>query len=573
MELALYPKYIFRSLFVHGRQDFFSAGYKLLHPECRRRGMTPWQHYVTEGRRKGFDNGSHPSETIFFSEGYLLEYPDIKAAGIDPWHHYAEKGLAEGRDNGLHPGDRDFFAAGYLEMYPDVAGAGMDPWHHYVLKGKKEGSDNGLHPGGRDFFAAGYLEMYPDAARSGMDPWHHYVLKGKKEGRDNGLHPADQIFSARCYLEMYRDIAKSGVDPWHHYVLIGKKEGRHKKRAATFQSYTDWVFDLSSNKRFFVPDDDRLYIRHPGDPKIFAYYLPQFHAIPINDQNYGKGFTEWTNVTRATPLFKGHYQPKVPYDLGFYSLDHAEVLERQAALARQYGIYGFCFYYYWFGGNKVMEKPLRLFLNSKIDFKFHLMWANENWSKLWDGGSREMILEQKQVDPSMAEIFYKDIRSYITDRRYERIDNRPVFAIYRPNFFDRLLFCEFLERLNKLARMDGFDGFYFLGTNYRSFAEPERYGLEGLIEFPPHGLWDIGQAFDVEWFNLKANAGIIDLHEWIKNQYFIDEKPFKVFKCCFPHWDNSPRKAYSYGSIFRMQKDDFYNTVSAVIRWDVLPLL
>ena len=184
-----------------------------------------------------------------------------------------------------------------------------------------------------------------------------------------------------------------------------------------------------------MPDDDRSYERHPDDPKIFAYYLPQFHAIPINDQNYGRGFTEWRNVARATPLFRGHCQPNVPYDLGFYSLDHAEILERQAALARKYGIYGFCFYYYWFGGNKVMEKPLRLFLDSRIDLKFHLMWANENWSRLWDGGNREIILEQKNVDPAAADIFYKDIRPYIKDRRYEKINNRPVFAIYRPNFF------------------------------------------------------------------------------------------------------------------------------------------
>ena len=481
MKITLYPKYLIRSLFVHGKRDFFEAGYKLLYPECGKCGMTPWQHYVIEGKRKGFDNGNHPSDAVFFDEGYLLEYPDVKEAGVDPWHHYVEKGRAEGRDNGLHPGEQRFFPDGYLRMYPEVA-------------------------------------------RSGMDPWRHYVTKGRKEGR-------------------------------------------HIRRIATFREYTDWILELNSDKSCFVQDDGRSYIRKENDPKIFAYYLPQFHAIPINDKNYGKGFTEWTNVTRATPLFLGHYQPKVPYDLGFYSLDHAEVMERQAALAKQYGIYGFCFYFYWFGGDKVLEKPLRLFLNSKIDLKFHLMWANENWSRLWDGGNNEIILEQKKVDTSMADRFYRDILPYIKDERYEKIDNKPVFAIYRPNFFDPALFRDFLSQLNLLARRDGFDGFYFLGTNYRSFNEPEKYGLEGIIEFPPHGLWDIQDYPDADMFNLKTSIGIIDLHKWIQNQSYIDNQTFRVFKGCFPHWDNSPRKAYSYGSVFLMDNDDFYNWLTGIIHW------
>jgi len=226
MDIALYPKYIIRNLFARGRSGFFDAGYKLLYPECSRRGMTPWQHYVLEGKRKGFGNGSHPSDEVFFREGYELEYPDVKAAGVDSWHHYAEKGFAEGRDNGHHPPAELFFAAGYLEMYPDVKQAGTDPWKHYVLKGKDAGYDNGNHPSPRQFFAEGYLEMYPDVRNSGMDPWHHYVLEGKQAGRDNGLHPQEKEFFPEGYLEMYPDAAKSGLDPWHHYVLKGKKEGR-----------------------------------------------------------------------------------------------------------------------------------------------------------------------------------------------------------------------------------------------------------------------------------------------------------------------------------------------------------
>ena len=188
--------------------------------------MTPWQHYVMDGKRKGYGKGNCNYERIFFPEGYELEYPDVKAAGEDAWRHYAEKGLAEGRDNGMHPKDEVFFAAGYLEMYPDVARSKVEPWRHYVLHGQKEGRDNGMHPKDDVFFAAGYIAMYPGVAKSASDAWRHYVLHGKKEGLDNGLHPDERLFFPDGYLAMYQDIAKAKVDPWRHYALYGKKEGR-----------------------------------------------------------------------------------------------------------------------------------------------------------------------------------------------------------------------------------------------------------------------------------------------------------------------------------------------------------
>ena len=228
MKITLYPKYVIRNLFVHDRKSFFQAGYKILYPEYSRNGMTPWQHYVLDGKRKGFGDGNQPSDAVFFREGYEFEYPDVKAAGVDSWRHYAENGVSEGRDNGNHPDESQFFAAGYLEMYSDVARNGIDPWHHYVQYGKKEGRDNGNHPDESKFFAAGYLEMYQDVGNSGMDPWHHYVTRGRKEGRDNGNHPGMSLFFADGYSEMTPGAAGSGLDPWHHYVLFGKKEGRNR---------------------------------------------------------------------------------------------------------------------------------------------------------------------------------------------------------------------------------------------------------------------------------------------------------------------------------------------------------
>lgn len=292
MKITLYPKYLIRSLFVHGRHDFFKAGYKLLYPEYSRHGMTPWQHYVMDGKRKGFGMGNDPTENVFFREGYELEYPDVKAAGVDPWQHYAEKGAEEGRDNGCHPADDLFFAEGYLEMYPDVANSGMDPWHHYVLCGKQQGLDNGLHPNDDLFFAAGYLVMYPDAAKSGMDPWHHYVLCGRKEGLDNGLHPDESHFYAAGYLAMYPDVARSGIDPWHHYAEHGRKAGRDNGLhpgeslfwgAGYLEMYPDAVKSGMDPWRHYVEygkKEGRDNGRHPKENQFFAAgYLEMYPDV------------------------------------------------------------------------------------------------------------------------------------------------------------------------------------------------------------------------------------------------------------------------------------------------------
>lgn len=249
MKISRYLKYLIRRLSVHGKRSFFKDGYKLLYPECIRRDMTPWQHYVIYGSRKGFSNGGHPSDSVFFSEGYELEYPDVKASGTDPWRHYAERGLFERRDNGLHPGNDLFFAEGYLRMYPDVAMSGIDPWHHYALYGKKEGRDNGHHPEESKFFADGYLEMYPDVAEAQMDPWMHYVLCGMKEGRDNGYHPDEGLFCARGYLRMYPEAAGMDIDPWINYIKYGKKQ--NMQRVDTPYSYVKvynrlWYIDTAA---------------------------------------------------------------------------------------------------------------------------------------------------------------------------------------------------------------------------------------------------------------------------------------------------------------------------------------
>lgn len=330
------------------------------------------------------------------------------------------------------------------------------------------------------------------------------------------------------------------------------------------KSYANWINDLKNNKSLFVPFTKEPFARQKDDVKVFAYYLTQFHAIKENDEAHGKGFTEWTNVASCVPQYIGHYQPKIPYDVGFYNLLAPGIMERQVEIAKTYGIYGFCFYYYWFSGTKALEKPLEYFLNSDIDFKFHLCWANENWSKLWDGGNKEIIFEQKLQDDD-AQKFFTDILPYIKDKRYEKIGNKPLLMIYRPSMFTKERFNQFLDELNRFAKNEGFDGFYFMASGAQGFSEPKEYGCEGIIEFPPHKI--SAPKVDLPHLDSKARFTIFDLSEYITKNEFIYDADYKVFKTCFPSWDNCPRKVYSNGWCFLLSDEQFAKWFSKNIEW------
>lgn len=167
-------------------------------------------------------------------------------------------------------------------------------------------------------------------------------------------------------------------------------------------------------------------------PRLLAFYLPQFHPIPENDAWWGQGFTEWTNVAGAKPLFRGHYQPHLPADLGYCDLRVPEVREHQAALARQYGIHAFCYYHYWFHGKRLLERPFQEVLDTgRPDFPFCLCWANEPWSRQWLGQSRHVLMDQRH-SPEDDRSHARWLCRALEDPRYFRVRGRPVLLVYRP---------------------------------------------------------------------------------------------------------------------------------------------
>ncbi len=202
-------------------------------------------------------------------------------------------------------------------------------------------------------------------------------------------------------------------------------------------------------------------------PRVIAFYLPQFHPTPHNDEWWGKGFTEWTNVARAKPLFRGHEQPHIPGELGFYDLRLPQVREAQAELARDYGIYGFCYYYYRFEkGKNELELPLNEVLKTgKPNFPFMICWANETWhKKFWqyDGTSeKKVLIEQKYNGIEDYTAFFYEVLPYFKDRRYIRINGKPAFMIYRPNLVPNVK--DFINVWNMLAKENGLEGVYFIG--------------------------------------------------------------------------------------------------------------
>lgn len=211
-----------------------------------------------------------------------------------------------------------------------------------------------------------------------------------------------------------------------------------------------------------------------------AFYLPQFHPIPENDKWWGKGFTEWTNVTKAKPLFKGHYQPRLPTEFGYYDLRVPEIREQQALLAREYGIEGFCYWHYWFGsGRRILERPFNEVLDSgKPDFPFCLAWANETWTGIWHGLDNKILMEQTYPGREDYISHFDFLAKAFKDKRYIQVDGKPIFVIYRPEAITDLKL--FVDTFQEQALKNGLNGIYLIATNVNYDWNAEENGFDAI---------------------------------------------------------------------------------------------
>ena len=275
--------------------------------------------------------------------------------------------------------------------------------------------------------------------------------------------------------------------------------------------------------------------------KVIALYLPQFHIVEENNKFWGKGFTEWTNVKKSKPRFKGHHQPRIPGDiknyLSYYDLTDIKTIENQVKLAKRHGIYGFGIYYYWFSGKKILEKPINLFIrNSYINFNFLLIWANENWSKRWDGRDKEILIKQeyKETDPYD---FIKSIKKYIKDERYIRIDKKPVLGLYEPSKIPNLQNTIIIWR-EKSKELGIGEIFILICINKNKTQDFQDLNLfNASYEFPPRNSFQNNRI-------LNKNT-LIYSELLYKSKNFNDSnisfKSFPFFRGSMVEWDNCPR--------------------------------
>lgn len=353
--------------------------------------------------------------------------------------------------------------------------------------------------------------------------------------------------AGRRYWEGRQTIKALGI-PWEQ---IGKKEG--------YQPYCSQ----------YQADQD--FSRYHTDVKLLAFYLPQYYAIPENDAWWGKGFTEWDNVKSGTARFEGHYQPRVPHDdIGYYCLEDISVMRRQAELAKQHGIYGFCFYYYWFSGKRLLEKPVDMLLeHPEIDLPFCLCWANHNWTRIWDGRNKDVLMQQNYSEED-NQLFIRDLKKYLDDSRYIRIHGKPIVLVYQP---DEIPNChQTFQQWRETARQIGIGEILIWSCqtkgNTAKALKIESY-VDAEVEFPPHNLnTDFCRIYDVDIGDRQAEIynykHIVDIADYKLRKQKKLRLP--VHRCFATAWDNAARRKNNWTTFYAYSLESLYKWVSSIVK-------
>jgi hypothetical protein len=399
-----------------------------------------------------------------------------------------------------------------------------------------------------------YVKSNPEMDLGGVDPIIHYLLFGRFYGKipgkdflkaffvNTGSHKIQAKFSLFQWIFHKRD----------QFRIISQKELIDTVRQDQPPIINEIKVEIEISdlyKAYQLPETDPCYEKEDSQEipettlKLIAYYLPQYHPFKENDEFWGRGFTEWTNVTKARPFFKEHIQPRLPGELGFYDTRIKDVMKRQIELAKQHGIYGFCFHHYFFQGKPVMRVPLNQILSNKeMDFPFCLHWANESWSTRFDGYGREggMLIEQKHsAEDDLA--FFRDIEYALNDKRYIRIDGKPLLLVYRPGLFPDIESTT--NRWRECAARSGIGDLFLvmIQTGFDEFLDPTEYGFDAAAEFPPHRSRNISIRDRVKLYDPDFKGYVCSYQDVMKGSIEREKPEYRLFKGIFPNWDNTPR--------------------------------
>lgn len=503
---------------------------------------------------------------LFNADYYHIKNPDIEKENA--LNHYYYNGYLEGRKPSYL-----FSPIEYLEENDDVSESGLKPLYHYILFGEKEGRKPS------EYCSIVHLQKQIKATDLGTLLAHFYSFE-----RESRLS-AHQYFDIDYYLEHNPDIAESSISPYFHFLSTGVYEGRNPRKDINMMEYCKQFnvnkdeinpflhFICSGGKEYLqqhqvdktsirnerFPESTMENFRLKGDnyeepeylnlnssnPKVkaLAYYLPQFHPFKENDEWWGQGFTEWTNVTRGLPRFNGHYQPHLPKHLGYYDLRVKEAMLEQVRYAKAGGLHGFCFYHYWFNGKRIMEKPVNMLLeNHDIDFPFCIMWANENWTRTWDGLDNDVLIAQDYLEEDDIP-FVQDIGRHFTDKRYIRIDGRPLFFIYRPGIIPNAK-ATIQKWRNLCKKLLNEEPLFYMAQAFGDL-DPTEFGMDGAIEFPPHKIAEGLQDASREKGGWQADfQGHYPSYDELIEKSLNDSEstPFPLIRGVTPTWDNEARK-------------------------------
>jgi glycosyltransferase involved in cell wall biosynthesis/lipopolysaccharide biosynthesis protein len=476
----------------------------------------PLVHYVSEGEIAG-NKPCYLFDPIWYRRRY-----DVHANEGNLLDHY----MTLGERSGFAPSplfDPVWYAkANGLDLQTTCA------LQHYMAAHPHERAPHAY------FSARFYVKANPDIAQAAIDPYEHYSTWGVFENRI-GSEAFDAAYVWQRYLN--KDRAKN---PLLLFLEFGPEFGWLPKPAVAENTVPREI------RRFTAPAPEFEQTQKVSSGlrklKALAFYLPQFHPIPENDAWWGKGFTEWRNVPRGVPRFAGHFQPRVPRDLGFYELNGTDVMKTQIEMAQAAGLFGFCFYYYNFNGRRLLERPLDAFVQDPtIDFPFCLLWANENWSRRWDGLEQEVLIGQT-YDSKAENLTIDDLAGYMKSPRYVTIDGRPLFFLYRSDVVPDIANAVIRWR-KRFQTVHGLNPLIVMAQAF-GVNDPRPGGFDGAIEFPPHKFGSILPRITHEMEILDSDfRGDVYSYDHLVEASLKDfPRDYPLMKTAVPSWDNDARK-------------------------------